>query len=368
MLKPKPFDKLSKTQLEEELVSRGEYNLDRKTKSEMSSMLSSILQGCQRVPALLFNAPTADFTTMGLSDYEMLLCEPLHDVSKHIENIFEELPGHLDKDHALLFTETVAAARGQKEVVRGVDNRMAVIKVTSVLYGKMPLNVENLLLTLCNMQMILYQSEKDRTATTILRYYNISFLHGLLCKIVIGRNTKALTQRKMYGKYFHNLITHAPLQQRLISGRSSNVENQERTFDTFKEVTKTTSNYKPDHIIGNLFIRLQAEEKLKGQNKMDVVAKEEGEISKLFECLKDKLPNTLFPYHMVRKYHGDWQAHIERISDYFVYGENVWWSQNDQGVQFFDTNHNGQKRDGPEVHHFRSSNFKKEEKYVQSHW
>ena len=40
----------------------------------------------------------------------------------------------------------------------------------------MPLRFENLLLTLCNMQMILYENEKDKTATTILRYYNTSFL------------------------------------------------------------------------------------------------------------------------------------------------------------------------------------------------
>ena len=73
--------------------------------------------------------------TVGLTDYEMLLCEPLHDVSKHIENIFEELPGHLDKEDALLFIETIEAAHGQTEVIRGVDNRMVIIKINSVLYG-----------------------------------------------------------------------------------------------------------------------------------------------------------------------------------------------------------------------------------------
>ena len=42
---------------------------------------------------------------------------PLHDVSKHIENTFEELPAHLDRDDALLFTETVEAAHGYTEVI-----------------------------------------------------------------------------------------------------------------------------------------------------------------------------------------------------------------------------------------------------------
>ena len=56
------------------------------------------------------------FLTMCLSDYEVLFCEPLNDVSKHIENIFEELTGHLFKDDDLLFTETTEAAHGQNDV------------------------------------------------------------------------------------------------------------------------------------------------------------------------------------------------------------------------------------------------------------
>ena len=86
--KPKPFDKLSKESVEEELASREEYDLDRKKKPELVLMLNNILSGCQLVPALLFNQPTADLTILGLDDYEMLLCEPLHDISKHIEHIF----------------------------------------------------------------------------------------------------------------------------------------------------------------------------------------------------------------------------------------------------------------------------------------
>lgn len=33
-------------------------------------------------------------------------------------------------------------------------------------------------------------------------------------------------------------------------------------FNTVKSITSSTSNGHPDHIIGNLFIRLQAEEQL----------------------------------------------------------------------------------------------------------
>ena len=114
------------------------------------------------------------------------------------------------------------------------------------------------------------------------------------------------------------------MQERLVSGKSAHVESQERIFNTFKEITNTTSNYQAGHIIGNLFVWLQAEEKLKGHSCIDAPSKEEGEGSKLFICLKDKLPNTMFSYYLIRKFQGEWQAHLERTADFFYYRKNIW--------------------------------------------
>ena len=100
---------------------------------------------------------------------------------------------------------------GGKEVIRGTDNRMALIKVTKVLYGQLPLNVENSLVTLCEMQPLLYQCEEDHSPRSVLRYYNVSFPHAALCKLIIGYKTKAMTTGKFYGEYFHNLINHTPM-------------------------------------------------------------------------------------------------------------------------------------------------------------
>ena len=33
---------------------------------------------------------------------------------------------------------------------------------------------------------------------------------------------------------------------------------------------------------------------------------------------------------------SDWQSHLERISDFLVFGENVWWEKTEFGVDFFD--------------------------------
>ena len=32
---------------------------------------------------------------MGLDNYEILACEPLHDIENHIKNLFEEIPHHM---------------------------------------------------------------------------------------------------------------------------------------------------------------------------------------------------------------------------------------------------------------------------------
>ena len=52
-------------------------------------------------------------------------------------------------------------------------------------------------------------------------------------------------------------------------------------------------------------------------------------------------------------------------------GPNVWWQQNDFGIAFFDhsfPDNFGQYPKQPELHHFRSSNAKKECQYLQTSW
>ena len=70
-----------------------------------------------------------------------------------------------------------------------------------------------------------------------------------------------MTTRTFYGKYYHQITTHAPFQYRLISGAASNCEDEERVFNKVKKITANTSSNHPGHIIGNLFIRFQVEQK-----------------------------------------------------------------------------------------------------------
>ena len=66
-------------------------------KKSMESALSQEICGTKVVPALLYGN---EFETWDSKtpNYEILPVEPCHDVSRHIKNIYDELPHHLVKE------------------------------------------------------------------------------------------------------------------------------------------------------------------------------------------------------------------------------------------------------------------------------
>ena len=96
LLKPKPFSGLQKSELELELGGRGIY--EGKTKKELHILLDESLHGVCRVPALLYNNPNATLESLNLGGYEVLPCEPMHDISHNIENLLTELPAHIEDE------------------------------------------------------------------------------------------------------------------------------------------------------------------------------------------------------------------------------------------------------------------------------
>ena len=171
-LKAKPLKDLKKRELEEELSSRGIYNGTKK--GELQDLLTEEMCGKQRVPALLFNNPKASLGDYCLPTYEILPCEPLHDISHHIENVLQEVPAHLTEPESKLLQESTNLCLGNKESKRGCDYRTALVKITGVLHQSNIMTEKALALfdTLVEMQRILYTLEKKRTPALILRYYN----------------------------------------------------------------------------------------------------------------------------------------------------------------------------------------------------
>ena len=51
-------------------------------------------QRIQRLPALLFDNSLTNLDEVGLDQYEILNNEPLHDISNHTQNLYDELPNH----------------------------------------------------------------------------------------------------------------------------------------------------------------------------------------------------------------------------------------------------------------------------------
>ena len=87
----KPLDNLKVFDLRKELQAKG-VETEGLLKPQLISTLTDILQGAQRVPTLLTLNPTQSLSTLNLSKYEILDCEPLQDIKGHLYNLLPELP------------------------------------------------------------------------------------------------------------------------------------------------------------------------------------------------------------------------------------------------------------------------------------
>lgn len=370
-LRPNPCDNLTKAELEQEIRGRKLTVGTSTTKSAMQKALVSDLRGKKRVPALLYCSPESSLENLNIEDYEVLPCEPMHDMAGHIGNILQELPHHLPPEQAQLLRESTKLATEGKDKKRACDQRCSIIVASSQMRQKASLKVQQLLNTLVEMQGILYASEDERCPQSVLRYHNQSFLHAILCFEVMGYQPSTMTCRKLYGKYFHGLINHAPSQLRIVSGTSVNAEDEERLFSSINGITKSTSSKHPGHIIGNVLIRLQAEEELREVNEGCRSSEQENKIKRMANSLPE-FPDTLIPAYILQKYPREWQAHLERISDFLSYSgpERSWWEYDGENIVFHDsgTDHPDTRPEGPLLHHFRSSSIRKEETYLESCW
>ena len=81
-------------------------------------------------------------------------------------------------------------------------------------------------------------------------------------KMDLRGNLKKLTREKFFRSYYHSFFCHCRQEYRVISGRTSNTESEEATFNRVKTSTNLTSNHHLDHIVLNVIIRTQAKEAL----------------------------------------------------------------------------------------------------------
>ena len=113
-------------------------------------------------------------------------------------------------------------------------------------------------MTLAEIQDICYLPENERTPQKTLHLNNLTFIHGMLLTINIRPKLKSLTERKLFGTYYHAIICHAPTQYRIPSRRAANTEKEETFFAGIKTDTKLTFNYHPENLVTNATVRAQA--------------------------------------------------------------------------------------------------------------
>ena len=143
--------------------------------------------------------------------------------------------------------DALAISYTNKTIRMCFDHRLALVKVLLHLGNRLPYQCYMILYTLAEIQYIAYGEESASTNQQILGHYNLIFLYFIYLKEVVSHTPKNYTPRKFYGKYFHDIIRLASVQQRLICGLSANSENGEQYFKTIESITNTTSNRKSNY-------------------------------------------------------------------------------------------------------------------------
>jgi hypothetical protein len=81
--------------------------------------LNDILHGICRPPALMLKSPTKSSKELYIDDYEILGCEPLHDITNIIQHLIEELPYHIENLEARRDLEKIASNTiGEKNQIK----------------------------------------------------------------------------------------------------------------------------------------------------------------------------------------------------------------------------------------------------------
>ena len=172
--------------------------------------------------------------------------------------------------------------------------------------------------------------------------------------------------RNFYGIYFHSIVTESPLITRIISPRSICTEEQEREFSTIKEITKRTSNGHANHVIPDSLLRIQAENMTSEKSKPVVI--QHSLIGKYAETLPPS-QNSVFSEDEINCF--SYQAHLERIADFLMPGEGVWWhfDKDMRCIIFHDgADQQSSRLQGPPLHHFRSWTVRMERAYLAESW
>ena len=105
------------------------------------------------------------------------------------------------------FSNTIQKSFNGKDAKNASNYRKRLLIVGYWLQENLPGNIiTRIILTLAEFQEICYLPDKERTPQKILRLNNLTFIHGILLNINIRPKLKLLTERKLFGTYYHAII------------------------------------------------------------------------------------------------------------------------------------------------------------------
>ena len=347
----KPLDNLKIADLKTELQSRG-LNTNGLLKPQLSAHLTDILQGVQRVPTLLTLDPTQDLATLNLSKYEVLDCEPLHDIKGHLHNLLPEipylLPSGLNKKCQQILDSTLP-----KQKLSGAFLRVAAIKLPLKLQNQEvdPL-IKALISTIVHISGIVYSYDSVRAPKSVLQLYNLTWYHHELCCHFLS-NPKLQKSSHFFGIYLHDLVMHAPAIYQLVCLRSTNAECQERLFSQAKHISLRATNRKVENVLPTILVSMQARQSL--GNCQHSIQKQNSMVSTAATKLSS-YTGTYISHTFISRRLSSWQAHLMRISSYLKHGKGIWWKSEENRIRFLDSaNDPAYQSVGPKLLHFREN-------------
>lgn len=195
----KPFDGLTVSQLAQELEAR-DVSKTGLLKPEMAAKLQGILRGFLRVPSLLMYNPTQSLQDYNLHKYTVLDCEPLHDLKGHLHNIFIEVEAHLQSEVASACKDILNQVL-KKEKAKGSDYRhAAVLLLLCLLQQKQDNSISTILQTVVEISEIMYSTDDKRSCKSILRLYNLTWIHAEKC-VEVFHTPRKMSREKFFGTF-----------------------------------------------------------------------------------------------------------------------------------------------------------------------
>ena len=209
------------------------------TKKNLETVLKNCMKGVSRPPALSFGDITEPLQQLNLSQNEVSQVEPLHDLKGHIKNHGNYFLNMFLKQLKKFSKTKLKLHLAPLRTHRGCDYRLSVILVCQRLKDQVSKEVDELLYTLKEIARLAYLNSEERTPKSVLRLYNMTYLHALRCVQLFGLNPKL---RKIYGTYYHAIVTHLPEHSRIIAPSSLHTESEERIFNSLRGIGRDTTD------------------------------------------------------------------------------------------------------------------------------